>query len=132
MHSDWALLRLNKRMPVSRSLEIQTVETPLDRQTPLVMAGYSRDSGLGNGGGALTYDSNCRIISSSTRLTETDCQAYKGASGGAVVALKDDGTPMLYGVISAGDSEGLSRYIPIGVISSALKIHLPVALTADM
>jgi Trypsin len=125
MHSDWALLRLDRSISTSDSPGIQLATELLQEEAPIFMAGYSRDSGLGDTGKNLTYDANCKIDSHSTRLGETDCQAYKGASGGAVVSIGDDGHPQLYGIISAGDSESLSRFIPVYALRNAIQIHLP-------
>jgi hypothetical protein len=88
------------------------------------MAGYSRDAGLGEHGERLTYDAGCRIIAQAREGNDSDCLAYKGASGGAVVQLSTTGEPLYAGVISRGDSEGLSIYVPISRFRLTLQQHL--------
>lgn len=113
MHADWALLKLYR--PVDAN-EVQGLLPHLERADvtrPITMAGYSGDEGLGAGGTALTYHSECRITQQELRESESDCQAYKGASGGAVVQLSTQGEARVSGVISRGDSESVSIYVPV-------------------
>jgi hypothetical protein len=88
------------------------------------MAGYSRDQGLGAGGTRLSYDIACNITRQQAGASESDCTAYKGASGGAVIQLSASGKPQLSGVISRGDSQRLSIYIPIAGFRGAISHHL--------
>ena len=88
------------------------------------MAGYSRDQGLGALGTRLSYDEGCHVTSQQRDASESDCIAHKGASGGAVVQLSASGEPQLTGVISRGDSENLSIYVPIDGFRGAIKRHL--------
>jgi len=110
--ADWAILRLERAIPTS---EVRALV--LGRSTPpenavLQMAGYSGDSGLGRNGGQLTYDPDCRATTTTTRFVSTNCLAYKGASGGAVVSVDNSGEVLLRGIISQGDSDRLSMYVP--------------------
>lgn len=120
--ADWAILKLQR--PVTRG-EVPALEVgAVAQQETLLMAGYSRDTGLGAGGRQLTYDPQCRVTNREPGYTDSDCKAYKGASGGAVIQLAGDGSPLLAGVISQGDGERLSRYIPIGMFRAALLANL--------
>jgi hypothetical protein len=95
-----------------------------DPGRPITMAGYSRDDGKGEGGEQLTYHAGCRITSETRDGTDSDCRAYKGASGGAVVQLSSEGQALYSGVISRGDSERLSIYVPVAHFRSALHQYL--------
>lgn len=124
MHADWALLRL--RSPVAPAEATALVIHP-DRADPgqaISMAGYSRDVGMGDGGKHLTFDPACRIITQTSVITDSDCLAHKGASGGAVVQLSTAGGPQFSGVVSEGDGAGLSTYVPAAVFRSAISRHL--------
>lgn len=113
MHADWALLRLHK--PVPRAVVPALTPHPgrADDKAPVSMAGYSGDAGLGAEGSVLTYDPACRITRQESRESESDCSAYKGASGGAVVQQGGDGEAHYSGVISRGDSQAISIYVPV-------------------
>ena len=121
MHADWALLKLLQ--PVSSS-DIQAL-TPhpgrADGNVPVTMAGYSGDAGLGEGGSVLTYHPACRIMQQNPGESESDCSAYKGASGGAVVQETGDGEARYSGVVSRGDSQALSIYVPVAGFRSHLR-----------
>ena len=95
-----------------------------DAALPITMAGYSGDEGLGAGGKTLTYHSQCRITRQDSRESESDCQAYKGASGGAVIQLSAEGQARVTGVISRGDSESLSIYVPVAGFRGPLNRYL--------
>ncbi len=101
MHSDWALLRLPTPLPAPLGLELSPGgEEPGER----TLAGYPHDSGL-------TAEDNCRIIGRDGADVRTDCVLQQGASGGAVI---DGGTtPRYLGVISRGDGETQSIYVPV-------------------
>jgi hypothetical protein len=124
MHADWAILRLFR--PVAAGLAPALLVHPdeADPGRQIVMAGFSRDSGPGTDGGALTYDPACRIHRQTQTSSDTDCRALRGASGGAVVQLSARGEPLLAGVISRGDSADLSIYVPVGVFRSTLQGYL--------
>ena len=126
MNADWAILRLVE--PVAFSPSSAVTIGPANHTTgssTLVMAGYSRDKGLGRSGQALTYHENCRQLDDDQRASaHTNCQAYKGASGGAVVRYHADGAAYLAGVISEGNSEGTSTYVPIARFRTLLNNYL--------
>lgn len=124
MHADWAVLRL--RHPVTPAEAGALLMHP-DRADPgrtISMAGYSRDQGKGDGGDRLTFDPACRITAQAPVSSDCDCLAYKGASGGAVVQLSTGGTPQFSGVISEGDSEGFSTFVPVEAFRGALRRFL--------
>lgn len=124
MHADWAILRLRPSIPRSLVQPLQLTPGELDWDTALSMAGYSRDKGLGRGGGQLTYDPDCAITGRAQAALDTGCQAYKGASGGAVVQLSPQGEARFSGVISAGDSVGISRFVPLARFRKELAVSL--------
>jgi hypothetical protein len=124
MHADWAILRL--KIPVAAT-EVMALRIHPHRTNPIStisMAGYSSDSAMGDYGNRLTYHLNCLITGVGPTVNDSNCVTHKGASGGAVVQLSGTGTPWLSGVISAGDSAGLSRYVPVAVFRGALNLHL--------
>lgn len=123
MEADWAILRLHR--PVTTGQAPSLVPAALaDPALDLVMAGFSRDPGTGRGGTLLSYDPACRITGRSGDYTDSDCRAHKGASGGAVIQVSQGGEPRLAGVISQGDGEGLSRFLPVAAFRSALRRQL--------
>jgi hypothetical protein len=79
---------------------------------------------MGDGGLALTFDADCAITAQDRALGDTDCSAFKGASGGAVVQLSQTGEPRVCGVISQGNGEGRSTYVPVSSFRSALNLYL--------
>ena len=93
-------------------------------QRAIIMAGYSRDDGVGAGGQHLSFDPACLITRQDPTSSDTNCTAYKGASGGAAIQLSSAGTPLVYGVISQGNGAGLSTFIPAQGFSSAIRQHL--------
>jgi hypothetical protein len=125
MSADWALLKLQE--PVSRK-QVHPFPTwgslAGENDSTLTMAGYSSDESLGQGGEVLTYDAGCRRLSSTHSLVSTDCTAFKGASGGPVVAQEGSDVRLL-GVISVGDSNSRSFYTPIRLFASSLRMYLP-------
>lgn len=124
MHADWALLKLYQPVSAEDVQGLSPHPARADAAQPITMAGYSRDDGLGSGGTTLTYHSECRITHQQHRESESDCQAYKGASGGAVIQLTADGEPRVSGVISRGDSESVSIYVPVADFRGALNRFL--------
>lgn len=114
MSADWSLMRLQEPLPT------ETVKTaPLARGAALapgsrvIMAGFSRDRGLGEAGTVLTFHRDCQVVARSDDDIATDCLAYRGASGGAVFSV-DSGR--LVGVISRGDSGENSIFVPVSRI----------------
>jgi hypothetical protein len=128
MDADWAILRLDRQIPASKAQGLVLSRAPAASHTLLQMAGYSGDDGLGRNGLQLTYDPQCSITNKSPRYVSTDCLAYRGASGGAVVSLSDSGDAILEGIISQGDSDRLSIYVPTAQFIG--EIHHLLALTA--
>ena len=110
--ADWAVLRLERAIPTDEVQGLVLGRSTLPENAVLQMAGYSGDPGLGRNGGQLTYDPNCRATTTTKRFVSTNCLAYKGASGGAVVSMDSSGEVLLRGIISQGDSERLSIYVP--------------------
>ncbi len=123
MHADWALLRLVQPLAREDVAALQMLSEPTDVSRRISMAGYSRDRGLGERGAHLTYDPGCNITGRTESRLATDCAAYKGASGGAVVQLSEEGNVRLCGVISSGDSAGYAEFVPTEVFRSALFLH---------
>ena len=124
MHADWALLRL--RQPVAPGDVAALLIHPgrASAARAISMAGYSRDTGKGEGGNRLTFDPVCRITAQGPEITDSDCLAHKGASGGAVVQLSAAGTPQFSGVISEGNGLGLSTFVPVAAFRNAMSRHL--------
>ena len=88
------------------------------------MAGYSRDADMGALGERLTFDPACLITAAEPSVSDSNCTAHKGASGGAVVQISEAGTPLFSGVISEGDSIGFSTFVPVAVFRGAIIQHL--------
>ena len=130
MAADWAVLRLRQPVAMADVPALQLHPQQADPGRPVVMAGYSRDEGTGAHGAELSYDPACRITAADRRSGDSDCRAFKGASGGAVVQLTETGEPLLSGVISEGNSVNYSRYVPISVFRQALPPELARAVTA--
>ncbi|WP_157976506.1 trypsin-like serine peptidase [Parahaliea mediterranea] len=122
IEADWAILRLQRAVLPGTAPALAIADTVAS--APLLMAGYSRDAGIGMAGQQLSYDPACAVTHQDKTFSDSDCRAYKGASGGAVIQVGSDGSPALTGVISQGDGEGLSRYIPIGIFKRTLLGYL--------
>ena len=123
MEADWAILRLRQAVPRNRIQALSLHSQQADPTLPLVMAGYSRDAGIGTSGDSLSYDPACRITHTgpgNTSHRDSDCRAFKGASGGAVIQFSG-GEPLLSGVISEGNSADLSRFVPALVFRHRLQ-----------
>jgi hypothetical protein len=124
MHADWAILRLYEAPPAGSVTALSIHPETADRDRPITMAGFSRDAGLGGGGEFLTFDPACRITAIEHNATATDCAAHKGSSGGAVVQISSSGTPLLAGVISQGNGDGYSSFVPVAHFRTVLEQHL--------
>lgn len=124
MESDWALLQLARRVPAldQLGLNLAAREPPLGSR--VVMAGYSRDSGVGQLGEVLSYDAECQITATVGQQFESDCRAHRGASGGAVVQMDADGQAWLVGIISQGDGERRSYHTPLTKLREVLRSRL--------
>lgn len=121
MQADWAVLRLLQAVPTTdvAALAIQPVKA--NPSKPISMAGYSRNSPQQR----LSYDLNCGIISQPTEgSSASNCKALKGSSGGAVIQLSRTGKAMLTGVISQGDSQNLSLFVPVDAFRRILNANL--------
>ena len=124
MHGDWAILRLRQPIASGDVTALAVHPQHADPSRPITMAGYSRDPGLGANGERLTYDVSCRITAEAREGNDSNCLAYKGASGGAVIQVSTSGQALYAGVISRGDSTGISIYVPVMRFRSALSRHL--------
>ena len=124
MHADWAILGLRKAVPAHAMIALQVHPQFADSERPIVMAGYSKDKGIGDEGRVLTFDPACTIIAQEQALGETNCTAFKGASGGAVIQLFDSGEPRICGVISQGNGQDHSTYVPVDSFRNAINLHL--------
>jgi V8-like Glu-specific endopeptidase len=118
MSADWALLRLQQPVHGVAPVPIRRYSSSLPEGATLALAGYARDSLLGAGGQALTWQADCRQTEPGRIRVGTDCVTYKGASGGAVVVGGH-----LVGVISAGDSLGVTYFAPSNLFILNLRLH---------
>ena len=117
MRADWALLQLNR--PIGNITPVPVrMEFEADVDTPVSIAGYSQDDGLGAGGNTLTWQSACTITGNEGYRVATNCLAYKGASGGPALF---EGA--IIGVISAGDGQGQTYYAPSSSFRSAVRLY---------
>lgn len=125
MASDWAVLRLLEPVDLRRPWQALALESSESGPAGIVwMAGFSRDAGAGQAGRTLSYHAGCRITATTDRLLDTDCRAARGASGGAVIRLAPDGQARLAGVISAGNSQDLTRFVPVSQFARRLPATL--------
>ena len=121
MHADWAILRLLQPVPANSITALSLQPGHANPRKPISMAGYSRNNSLQR----LSYDLHCDITSQAQKGSNaSNCKALKGASGGAVVQLSSAGEAMLTGVISEGDGQNLSLYVPVEVFRRALNANL--------
>jgi hypothetical protein len=124
MHADWAILRLHNALQDGQVAALVVHPQAADPRQPVTMAGFSKDDGIGDGGLALTFDPGCAITAQDRNVGDTNCTAFKGASGGAVVQLSDAGEPRMCGVISQGNGEGRSTFVPVSSFRSSLNLYL--------
>lgn len=122
MEADWALLELEGPIQSTQVTPLTVTSNPLQQALPISMAGFSRDNGAGDSGRQLSYHPNCHITEQTDQSTHSDCIAFKGASGGAVVQ-KDAGTTYFFGVISAGNGAGLSLFVAKNRFLQQLRQH---------
>ncbi|PLW66996.1 trypsin-like serine peptidase [Pseudohalioglobus lutimaris] len=120
MHADWAVLKLFHSVNTDSVPALTPLPASADATRPVTMAGYSGDQGLGDNGNVLTYHADCRITRQQLRESASNCSAFKGASGGAVIQLSAEGRAQLGGVISRGNSENVSIYVPISGFRGSL------------
>ena len=124
MHADWAILQLRPAVPTQEVTALLIHPQLADPQRPVTMAGYSRDKGIGDEGRVLTFDPACTITAQRRRLGETDCTAFKGASGGPVIQFFEAGEPRVCGVISQGNGQGHSTFVPVSGFRNAINLYL--------
>jgi len=124
MHADWAILRLYQPIATHRVQALAVHQGRASAGREISMAGYSRDSGIGEAGARLTFDRHCRIIGQAPTASHSDCFAHKGASGGAVIQFSTEGLALFSGVISEGDGAGFSTFVPVASFRSELARHL--------
>lgn len=123
MYADWAILRLQHAVPGDTVSAMKLHPEKADVQRPIAMAGYSNNSP----GNRLSYDSDCSILlppNAARERNASNCKASKGASGGAVVQLSTQGEPLLAGVISQGDGDQFTVFVPIADFRGALRSSL--------
>ena len=123
MNSDWAVLRLVQAVPAERVVALAVHPAKAETGRSIIMAGYSKNSA----GKRLSYDPQCSITDPSSPHSgghESNCNALKGASGGAVIQISAEGEPLLAGVVSQGNGEGLSIFVPVDEFRSAIRASL--------
>jgi len=123
MNADWAVLRLVDPVPAKLVSALSVHPAKADKHRSIIMAGYSKNSE----GERLSYDPHCSITDLSPALkgtSESNCNALKGASGGAVVQFSTGGEPLLAGVVSQGNGQGLSLFVPVAEFRSAIRASL--------
>ncbi len=116
MDADWALMRLARPIRSVGPLPVDNADTPPSAR--VLLAGYARDQGLGQGGERLTWQAGCRLTEREPWRIGTDCVTYKGASGGPVLL-----EGRVVGVISAGDSEQRTYFAPSSRFFSLFRLH---------
>ncbi|MDJ0876996.1 MAG: trypsin-like serine protease [Halieaceae bacterium] len=116
MEADWALLRLAR--PIRQVDPLPVTKTAAPDNARLLLAGYARDTGLGNRGEHLTWQANCRLRDREITRVGTDCVTYKGASGGPVLL-----NGHVVGVISAGDSEERTYFAPFAASNRFFSLY---------
>lgn len=122
MQNDWALLRLDK--PLTNPMFIHDTGMRLQDATPdLVMAGFPRDQPEAVSPVLVSGCTNTGVAGDDLR---SSCVIARGASGGAVFAKSDtpDGDLVMVGIISRGDSETVSIYVPVARFRSRLISYL--------
>jgi len=124
MEADWAIMRLRQAVSGEQVPALAMNPGRANPRQSLLMAGYSRDSGRGQSGASLSYDPACFITGQTSTHSDSNCTAYKGASGGAVIQLSTAGEPLLSGVISQGNGGNVSRFIPLSRFRQTLLTQL--------
>ncbi|WOJ96133.1 serine protease [Congregibacter brevis] len=123
MYSDWALLRLDSPL---NSPSVLLVPDNVDAGAgDLLMAGYPRSNTAETKILETAY--NCRVTGTDGPDARSDCVLQKGASGGGVfsIAVGSGGKTLQYlGVISRGDGESQSIYVPLKRFHSRIAAYL--------
>ena len=116
MLSDWVLLKLQAPAPSSAGIAEETSA----EGSELVMAGYPRDHRAADAGPVTVQ---CQQSGKDNKDWSSDCVLQKGASGGAV--FNPDGE--ILGVISRGDGESVSIFVPVNRFRNRLTRYLTAA-----
>ena len=116
MLSDWVLLRLQAPAPSSAGIAEETSA----EGSELIMAGYPRDHSAADAGPVTVL---CQQSGKDNKDWSSDCVLQKGASGGAV--FNPDGE--ILGVISRGDGESVSIFVPVNRFRNRLTRYLTAA-----
>jgi len=117
MSDDWVLLRLARPIRGVDPLAVSQHRSAALRDG-LLLAGYSGDQGLGDGGEQLTWETGCAVTANEWYRLATACVAFKGASGGPV--LMD---AAIVGVISSGDGIATTWFTPSTSFIRAVRLH---------
>jgi len=123
MDSDWALLRLDAPLPRPAILSAQAdtggnVSTAAGTNT-LMMAGYPR--GDSEKPHTLETASGCYATGVDGADVRSNCVLKKGASGGGVFSDREQ--QQYLGVISRGDGESQSIYVPLARFRDKINLH---------
>lgn len=124
MHADWAILGLHRPIAREDVVPLRIQPGRADRARPVAAAGYAPALSGVPRARQLNFDRHCNITGQTADSTDTDCIAFKGASGGAIVQRSATGEFLLCGVISEGDSNGYSRYVPVAAFRRELQARL--------
>lgn len=116
MRNDWALLRLSAPLPSPAVLSGGNEESIKD----LMMAGYPRrDSEKPK---TLETASDCQVTGVAGEDVRSNCVLKKGASGGGVFSKEKNRRYL--GVISRGDGESQSIYVPLARFIEKIDAHI--------
>jgi len=121
MAADWALLSFRPGLLDSHKLSaLPVTAAPLFPGVPLILAGFSSDPGLGEGGEVLTYHAGCTVDRVEHHRVASSCVAYRGASGGP--ALQSiDGEMTVTGVLSGKGGNGTRFLVPARLFVRAVR-----------
>jgi hypothetical protein len=117
---DVVVLKLDRPIPTDEITPIvfslsKTVEDLYEEKESFTLGGYSADKYKGAEGENLTYDQTCKALHGTSERIYTDCSAYHGASGGALVveARNDQGelVPYFMGVAIGGFNHRTDRIV---------------------
>jgi len=120
MDRDWALLAL----PSAVAPGLLLGRSAADGDGSLSLAGFPRDAGRD---ASLTVLNDCPVIGFDQRDKRTACVLQQGASGGPVVASGEPAARFV-GVISRGDGETQSIFVPVDRFYAQVRAILTGAL----
>ena len=130
MHADWAILKLDKEVKRSKvkPLEYLILDTSIGDSVSI--AGYAKYKKSSENQYDLNY-SECTVTEIVIDVRLTDCKAVKGNSGGAVALKIDENNFGLVGIISEGNEENISSFVPIGIFHREVQkyVHKRVNLS---